>query len=122
LRWGAKGKRGLEVPGLRAHGTIDNLQFVFPEIGRTAERRGECSKQKAVPASPGKCSEQQAAIVAANRTSPGPGECSEPKEAVAATNRANPRLSGGGQNTWPQKIPPGSLRDALERIRVLGRN
>src|SRR6516225_5964736 len=47
LCWGAKGKRGLEVPGLAAHGTIDNLQLVFPEPGRAAECPRECSKQKA---------------------------------------------------------------------------
>jgi hypothetical protein len=41
---GAKGKRGLEVPGLSAHGTIDNLQHVFPEIGRAADRPGEFSE------------------------------------------------------------------------------
>src|SRR6516162_7059376 len=65
LCWGAKGKRGLEVPGLAAHGIIDNLQLVFPELGRAAECPKECSKQKAaIPgtnqanSSPGKCSEQ----------------------------------------------------------------
>jgi hypothetical protein len=44
LCWGAKGKRGFEVPGLSAHGTIDNLQLVFPEIGRAADRPRECSE------------------------------------------------------------------------------
>ena len=61
LCWGAKEKRGLEVPGLAAHGTIDNLQIVFPELGRAAGRPGECSEQKATGEAiadpdPGECS------------------------------------------------------------------
>jgi len=97
LCWGAKGKRGLEVPGLAAHGIIDNLQLVFPELGRAAECPKECSKQKAaIPgtnqanSSPGKCSEQEAAIAATIRASPGPGECTEQTATVAATDHANP--------------------------------
>jgi hypothetical protein len=97
LCWGAKGKRDLEVPGLAAHGTIDNLQLVFPELGRAAECPRECSKQKApVPgtnqanSSPGKCFEQEATIAATIRASPGPGECTKQRATVAASNHTNP--------------------------------
>src|SRR5271170_3493312 len=101
----AKGKRGVEVPGLSAHGTIDNLQLVFPEIGRAAERPGECSAAIAATnrADPGprECSaaiaatsdanpdsrERPAAVAATNSANPGPGQCSEEK---SATSRANP--------------------------------
>src|SRR6516162_6573713 len=63
LCWGAKGRRGLEVPGLSAHGTIENLQLVFPGIGRAADRPGEYSEQKAT-------------VEATNHADPDPGECS----------------------------------------------
>src|SRR5215472_10978219 len=43
LCWGAKGKRGLEVLGLSAHGDIGNMQHVFPEFGRAADRPGKYS-------------------------------------------------------------------------------
>jgi hypothetical protein len=96
LCWGAAGKRGLEVPGLAAHETIDNLQLVFPELERAAGCPRECSKQKAaVPStnqansSPGKCSDQEANITATIRASPGPGESTEQRATVAATNYAN---------------------------------
>jgi hypothetical protein len=97
LCWGAKAKRGLKVPGLAAHGIIDNLQLVFPELGLAAECPKECSKQKAAisgtnqaNSSRGKCSEQEAAIAATIRASPGPGECTEQRATVAATDHANP--------------------------------
>jgi hypothetical protein len=83
------------VPGLSAHGTIDNLQLVFPEIGRAAERPEECPQPKAAIAAtnradpgPGECSAAIAAAVAAtNYANPGPGKCSEQK---TSTSRANP--------------------------------
>ena len=40
LCWGAKGRRGIEVPGVSAHETINNLQLVFPEIRHAADRPG----------------------------------------------------------------------------------
>jgi hypothetical protein len=66
------------MPGLSAHGTIENLQLVFPEIRRAAERPGECSEQKAASA-------------ATNRADPGPRDCFA---AVAATSHAN---AGAGE-------------------------
>jgi hypothetical protein len=52
------------------------LQHVFPEIGRPADRPGECPEQKA-------------AVIATNHANPGSGECSEQNAAVTATNHAN---------------------------------
>jgi hypothetical protein len=96
------------VPGLSAHGTIDNLQLAFPEIGSAAERPGECSLPKAAIAvtnradpGPGECSAaiaaisdanpdsraRPAAVAATNYANPDPGQCSEEKP---ATSRANP--------------------------------
>jgi len=95
LCWGAKGKR-VEMPGLSAHGTIDDLQLVFPEIGYAADRPKERSEQKATVAGtnhskpcPGECSARKA-IAATCHVNPGP-ECSEQKTA-AATNHADPGL------------------------------
>jgi hypothetical protein len=100
LCWGAKGKRGLEVPELSARGTIDNLQHVFPELGRPADRPGERSEQKvAVIATnhanpgPGECSEQKAAVIATNHANPSSGECSE-QDVLTATHHANPGPGG----------------------------
>jgi hypothetical protein len=96
------------VPGLSAHETIDNLQLVFPEIGRAAERPEECPQPKAAIAATnradpgaGECSaavaatsdanpdsrERPAAVAATNYANPGPGKCSEQK---TSTSRANP--------------------------------
>ena len=81
---------------LSAPGTIDNLQHVFPELGRAADRPGECSEQKAAVTAinhtnpgPRECSEQKAAAIGTHHANPGPGECSE-QNAVTATNHANP--------------------------------
>jgi hypothetical protein len=74
------------VPGLTACGTIDNLQLVFPEIGRAADSP-ERSRQKAAviaadyanPSS-GECF---AAIVTTRRANPSPGKCSAPDRAAS---------------------------------------
>jgi len=81
------------VPGLSAHGTVDNLQLVFPEIGRATDRPKERSEQKAAiaatnHANPGRGagSEQTTAVAATNYASPDPGKCPEQTAAVAASN------------------------------------
>ena len=97
LCWGAKRKRRLEVPGLSAHGAVDNLQLVFPEIGRTTDRPKKLSEQEASVAatnyagpSRGECLEQTAAVAANNCAGPSRGEWLEQTAAVAATNCADP--------------------------------
>ena len=83
------------MPGHSAHGTIDDLQLVFPEIGYAADRPKKRSARKAVATTyhanpgPGECSERKAGA-ATYRVNPGP-ECSEQK-AAATTNHADPGL------------------------------
>jgi hypothetical protein len=72
LCWGTNGKRGLEVPELSGHGTIDNLQFVFPGPNRPKER-----------------SEKKVTVAATNYANPRRGERPEETAAVAATNYAD---------------------------------
>jgi hypothetical protein len=74
LCWGTNGKRGLEVPELSPYGTIDNLQFVFPE--------NELNRPK-------EPSEQKVAVAATNYANPRRGERPEETAAVAATSYAD---------------------------------
>jgi hypothetical protein len=90
---GANGKRRLKVPGFSAHGPVDNLQLVFPEIGRAIHQPKERSEQKAAIAganhansSRGECSEQTGTAAATNCASPKPGKCPLRTAAVAASN------------------------------------
>jgi hypothetical protein len=112
------------VPGLSAHGTIDNLQLVFPELGRAAECPRECSKQKAaVPgtnqanSSPGKCFEQEAAIAATIRASPDPGECTEQKSHRRRQQTRQSLIKLRGQNTRPQNSTVSPLLGVKRTLR-----
>ena len=90
---GANGKRSLKVLGLSAHAAINNLQLVFPELGRALDYPEERSEQKAevapsdrVDAGPGE--RQTAPVAPSDRVDPGPGE--RQTTAVSATNQAGP--------------------------------